>query len=126
MTSDSDSATPVRATANSTAVAGRWTHLTGVYDTASGKMKLYVNGVLQSTTAATGGWNATGNYVIGRAKWAGAAANIWDGEIDDVRVYGKALTDQQVADLVRRRERRTAAEGPPGRPPAGLEDRHRR
>ncbi|WP_433461138.1 LamG-like jellyroll fold domain-containing protein [Micromonospora sp. CA-248212] len=99
VTSDSDSATPVRAIANSTAVAGKWTHLTGVYDTASAKMKLYVNGVLQSTTAATGGWNAGGAYVIGRAKWAGAASNIWDGEVDDVRVYGKALTDQQVTRL---------------------------
>ncbi|RNL91391.1 hypothetical protein EFE23_23530 [Micromonospora solifontis] len=99
VTSDSDSATPVRALANTTAVAGQWTHLAGVYDTASGKMKLYVNGVLQTTTAATGGWNATGNYVIGRAKWAGAATNVWDGEIDDVRIYGSALNDDQVTDL---------------------------
>ncbi|MFJ6199592.1 LamG-like jellyroll fold domain-containing protein [Micromonospora sp. NPDC092111] len=99
VTSDSESATPVRATANTTAVAGQWTHLAGVYDTSASKMRLYVNGVLQNTTAATGGWNASGNYVIGRAKWAGAAANIWDGEIDDVRVYGKALTDDQVTDL---------------------------
>ncbi|MFU8870394.1 LamG-like jellyroll fold domain-containing protein [Micromonospora sp. SL4-19] len=99
VTTDSDTATPVRALANTTAVAGQWTHLTGVYDTASGKMKLYVNGVLQNTTAATGGWEATGGYVIGRARWAGAASNIWDGEIDDVRIYGKALTDDQVATL---------------------------
>ncbi|MFU8854432.1 LamG-like jellyroll fold domain-containing protein [Micromonospora sp. SL1-18] len=99
VTTDSDTATPVRALANTTAVAGKWTHLTGIYDTASGKMKLYVNGVLQTTTTATGGWNATGGYVIGRAKWAGAATNIWDGEIDDVRIYGKALTDDQVATL---------------------------
>ncbi|MEU7174586.1 LamG-like jellyroll fold domain-containing protein [Micromonospora tulbaghiae] len=99
VTSDSTSAIPVRATSNTAAVAGRWTHLVGVYDTTSSKMKLYVDGVLQSTTAATGGWNATGNYVIGRAKWAGAASNIWDGEIDDVRIYGKALTNDQVTDL---------------------------
>ncbi|MEU6024443.1 LamG-like jellyroll fold domain-containing protein [Micromonospora sp. NPDC047134] len=99
VSADSDSATPIRATSNTAPVAGRWTHLTGVYDTASGRMKLYVDGVLQSTTAAVGGWNATGNYVIGRAKWAGAAANVWDGEIDDVRIHGKALTDDQVADL---------------------------
>lgn len=99
VTSDSTSATPVRATSNTAPVAGRWTHLAGVYDTASGTMKLYVDGVPQSATAATGGWNATGNYAIGRAKWAGAASNIWDGEIDDVRVYGKALTADQVTDL---------------------------
>ncbi|WP_146605870.1 LamG-like jellyroll fold domain-containing protein [Micromonospora craterilacus] len=99
VSADTDAATPIRATSNTAPVAGRWTHLTGVYDTASGRMKLYVDGVLQSTTAAVGGWNATGGFVIGRAKWAGAAANVWDGEIDDVRVYGKALTDDQVTDL---------------------------
>ncbi|MGC5033252.1 LamG-like jellyroll fold domain-containing protein [Micromonospora sp. DT229] len=99
VSADSDSATPIRATSNTAPVAGRWTHLTGVYDTASGRMKLYVDGVLQNTTAAVGGWNATGNFVVGRAKWAGAAANVWDGEIDDVRIYGRALNDEQVADL---------------------------
>lgn len=99
VSADSDSATPVRATSNTAPVLGRWTHLAGVYDTASGRMKLYVDGVLQTTTAAVGGWNATGGYVVGRAKWAGAAANIWHGGIDDVRIYGRALTDAQVADL---------------------------
>jgi hypothetical protein len=98
-TADSDSATAIRATSNVAPTLGQWTHLAGVYDTASGKMKLYVNGVLQATTAATGGWNATGNYVVGRAKWVGANANPWSGSIDDVRVYGSALTDAQIADL---------------------------
>ncbi|MFG1885609.1 LamG-like jellyroll fold domain-containing protein [Micromonospora sp. NPDC049102] len=99
VSADSDSATPIRATSNTSPVLGKWTHLTGVYDTASGRMKLYVDGVPQTTSAAVGGWNATGGYVVGRGKWAGAAANIWHGGIDDVRVYGKALTDAQVADL---------------------------
>ncbi|MEU8284072.1 LamG-like jellyroll fold domain-containing protein [Micromonospora sp. NPDC048905] len=99
VSADSDSATPIRASSNTAPVLGKWTHLTGVYDTASGQMKLYVDGVRQTTTAAVGGWNAAGGYVVGRAKWAGAASNIWHGGIDDVRIYGKALTDAQVADL---------------------------
>jgi RHS repeat-associated protein len=98
-TADSDDSSALRATSNVAPTLGQWTHLTGVYDTAAGKMKLYVNGVLQTTTAATGGWNATGTYVVGRAKWAGAATNLWMGSIDDVRVYSGALTDAQVADL---------------------------
>jgi hypothetical protein len=43
---------------------------------------------LPTTTTTTGGWNATVNYVVGRAKWAGANANSWIGGIDDVRIYG--------------------------------------
>ncbi|MBY8870259.1 DNRLRE domain-containing protein [Micromonospora sp. PLK6-60] len=99
-TADSDSSTAVRATSNVAPTVGQWTHLAGVFDPASGRMKLYVNGVPQNTTAATSGaWNASGNYVVGRAKWAGANANPWMGSIDDVRIYGAALTDAQVADL---------------------------
>ncbi|MEU3457468.1 LamG-like jellyroll fold domain-containing protein [Micromonospora sp. NPDC006766] len=98
---DTDSATslPIRASSNTAPVLGRWTHLTGVYDTAAGKMTLYVDGVPQSTTAATGGWNATGGYIIGRAQWNGTFTNTWHGGIDDVRIYGKALTADQVATL---------------------------
>ncbi|MEO3809485.1 LamG-like jellyroll fold domain-containing protein [Sphaerisporangium sp. B11E5] len=99
VTSDSESSTPVRAVSNVAPTLGQWTHLAGVYDTATGRMTLYVNGVAQSTTAATGGWNASGGYVVGRAKWAGAAANLWHGGIDDARVYGRALTPDQIADL---------------------------
>ncbi|MCO8276158.1 hypothetical protein M1L60_36835 [Actinoplanes sp. TRM 88003] len=99
VTADNDSATPVRATSNVPPVLGQWTHLAGVYDTAGGRMKLYVNGRPQTTTAATGGWNAGGNYVVGRGKWAAANANPWAGGIDDVRVYGSALGDAQIATL---------------------------
>ncbi|GAB7045295.1 hypothetical protein JCM9534A_04210 [Catenuloplanes indicus JCM 9534] len=98
-TADADSSSSVRATSNTAPVLGRWTHLAGVHDTATGRMVLYVDGVPQSTTVPAGGWNATGGYVVGRAKWAGAAANPWAGGIDDVRIYGSALTAAQIADL---------------------------
>ncbi|MFC7586237.1 LamG-like jellyroll fold domain-containing protein [Nonomuraea antimicrobica] len=99
VTADSESSSAVRATSNVAPTLGQWTHLTGVHDPATGRMTLYVNGVAQSATAAAGGWNASGNYVIGRAKWAGAAANLWHGGIDDVRIYGRALAADQIADL---------------------------
>ncbi|MFI5934036.1 LamG-like jellyroll fold domain-containing protein [Actinoplanes sp. NPDC051494] len=99
VTADSDSATAVRATSNVAPTLGAWTHLAGAYNTATGRMTLYVNGVAQSTTAVTGGWNATGGYVIGRAKWAGAATNLWHGDIDDVRVHGSALSAGQITTL---------------------------
>ncbi|MFJ8577241.1 LamG-like jellyroll fold domain-containing protein [Micromonospora sp. NPDC093277] len=99
MDTDSSTSLPIRASSNTSPVLGRWTHLAGVYDTATGKMTLYVDGVPQSTTAATGGWNATGPYVIGRAQWNATFTNTWHGGIDDVRIYGKALTADQVATL---------------------------
>ncbi len=35
---------------------GTWYNLIGVNDVADGLLKLYVNGVLQSTVPYTGGW----------------------------------------------------------------------
>ncbi|MEU2614920.1 LamG-like jellyroll fold domain-containing protein [Micromonospora sp. NPDC007271] len=99
ISSDSSTGTPIRAYSNAAPVLGQWTHLAGVYDTATGKMTLYVNGIAQSTTAATGGWNGSGNYAIGRSLWNGLPTNAWAGGIDDVRIYGKALTAAQVATL---------------------------
>ncbi|QMU69141.1 hypothetical protein GXP74_13675 [Streptacidiphilus sp. P02-A3a] len=37
-------------TATTTATAGKWTHLTGVYDATTGALTLYVNGVAATTT----------------------------------------------------------------------------
>ncbi|WP_143193835.1 LamG-like jellyroll fold domain-containing protein [Micromonospora sp. CB01531] len=99
MDTDSSTSLPIRASSNTSPVLGRWTHLAGVYDTATGKMTLYVDGVPQSTTAPTGGWNATGGYIVGRAQWNGTFTNTWHGGIDDVRIYGKALTADQVVTL---------------------------
>src|SRR6266540_437379 len=95
MTSD----TEVRATSDAAPTLGAWTHLVGVHDTAAGTMRLYVNGVLQSTTAPAGNWSATGAFVVGRAKGGGTVVNTWAGGIDDVRVYQKVLSDDQIAAL---------------------------
>src|SRR6266508_4024034 len=99
MTSDTDAATAVRATSDAAPTLGAWTHLVGVRDTAAGTMRLYVNGVLQSTTAPAGNWSATGAFVVGRAKGGGTVVNTWAGGIDDVRVYQKVLSDDQIAAL---------------------------
>ncbi|WP_433538665.1 LamG-like jellyroll fold domain-containing protein [Micromonospora sp. CA-249363] len=99
MDTDSSTSLPIRASSNTSPVLGRWTHLAGVYDTTTGKMTLYVDGVPQSTTAPTGGWNATGAYIVGRSQWNGTFTNTWHGGIDDVRIYGKALSADQVSTL---------------------------
>jgi hypothetical protein len=89
---DDDGSNAIRAISNVASALGQRTHLAGVSDAATGQMMLHVNGAAQSTTAATGGWNASGGYVIGRARWAGAATNLGHGGIDDVRIYPKAPT----------------------------------
>ncbi|MEV5894570.1 LamG-like jellyroll fold domain-containing protein [Nonomuraea fuscirosea] len=98
--SDADGAATVRAKSAAAPRLNEWTHLTGVYDSAAGQISLYVNGRLESTVAVPPPWNATGPLTIGRGKVGGAAADNWQGDVDEVRAYGRAMFADEVADLV--------------------------
>jgi hypothetical protein len=80
-------------------VAGQWYHLVGVRDTSAGTLKLYVNGTLAGSTSSCVAPTATGNTVIGRAKYGGNQVDFWRGAIDQVHVYDRALTDTEVTQL---------------------------
>lgn len=97
---DADSAPAVRALSSAAPRVGEWTHLVGVYDAAAGRITLYVNGRREGTAAVITTWNATGPLTIGRGKVAGAASDNWPGDVDEVRVYDRALFADEVADLV--------------------------
>ncbi|MFD4770563.1 LamG-like jellyroll fold domain-containing protein [Streptomyces niveus] len=77
----------------------RWYHLVGVRDSASDKITLYVDGVPAATVAAGPVDVSTGPLSLGRAKYDGAKGDFWNGSIDQVHVYDKALTDGQVKSL---------------------------
>jgi PKD repeat protein len=81
-------------TAPGSAALGAWTHL--VLTRTSGTLSLYVNGVLAATASSTGTLNSTSSILgIGRS---GASTTSWfDGSIDEVAVYGRALPASRVA-----------------------------
>jgi hypothetical protein len=74
-----------------------WTHLAATYDGAN--MRYYVNGVLVGTTAGTGSINvANGALRIGGNNSAPAGQGEWfQGLIDEVRVYNRALSAAEIA-----------------------------
>jgi len=82
---------------------GKWVHLCGVFDGAS--YNLYRNGVLAATTA-----DATAPQPSVDAAWAIGAHPLqsttadrqFQGQIDDVRFYGRALLAAEVDELYRR------------------------
>nr|WP_234029446.1 LamG domain-containing protein [Streptomyces sp. PsTaAH-124] len=80
---------------------GAWTHVTGVFDAAAKKLRLYVNGRLQSTADAGTPWAANGPLQIGRAIWADAFTDYLQGSVDEVSVWQNALTPEQVTDDAR-------------------------
>jgi hypothetical protein len=97
-TADSDDSAQYDAYADATATAGRWTHLAGVYDAATKQLRLYVNGMLQSTTATLpNAFNATGGLTIGRRMWDGGADSFLAGAVDEVRVYNYVVTADVLA-----------------------------
>ncbi|MGQ9680720.1 MAG: InlB B-repeat-containing protein [Candidatus Bathyarchaeia archaeon] len=74
--------------------AGQWHHIVATYQSGVG-LKLYTDGLLRATLAATGNINATldGLLDIGGL---GSASGDFIGQIDEVRIYPKALSAAQV------------------------------
>ena len=72
--------------------AGAWTHLAATYDGAN--LRLYKNGVLQTTTAAPGALLTSANplRIGGNTIWG----EYLDGRIDEVRVYNRALSAAEI------------------------------
>ncbi|GAA0799749.1 LamG domain-containing protein [Spirilliplanes yamanashiensis] len=90
----------------STAVSGagsatmnRWTHLAGVYDDGADQIRLYVNGALAATAAATADFAATGSLNLGSSLYDGLRGDFWPGHLDGVAVYQEVLTAADVAAL---------------------------
>lgn len=112
LSSDATTATAIRATSPFSPVANVWYHLVGVYDAANHQSRLYVNGALAGTQTVNATWNASGETVIGRAKFGGSV-DYWPGLIDDVQISNQALSDSTVLSLYQ-----VAATTTPLRPPS--------
>ena len=80
---------------------GQWHHIGLVYDLAAMKRHLYVDGAEVAVDADfAGGVQTTGALYIGAGP-ALDAGNYFSGLIDDVRVYEKVLSQEEIAVLAR-------------------------
>ncbi|WP_425956604.1 LamG-like jellyroll fold domain-containing protein [Xylanimonas sp. McL0601] len=88
-----------RAIAPTPTNAGEWHHVTGVRDAQAGTIALYLDGVrvAQGTTFDTPA--TTGTVTVGRAQWEHNPVDFLHGAVDDVRLFDRALTNQEVAQL---------------------------
>ncbi|PJI94957.1 LamG-like jellyroll fold domain-containing protein [Luteimicrobium subarcticum] len=78
---------------------GQWYHLVGVRDADAGTVAVYVNGTLASTQKTTETHATSGTISIGRGQWQGADVDFLQGAVDDVHVFDRALSAQDVAKL---------------------------
>jgi len=77
---------------------GEWHHIVGTYDGSS--IKLYIDDVLEETTTWTGLSYAGNNYIeIGSRNNAGSSSPTFDGDIDELCVWNRALTTDEISEL---------------------------
>ncbi len=81
--------------------AGTWYHVVGVFDADGNDRYIYVDGVREASDTADTGTPSTdaGNVTIGDEGVNGESKN-FDGQLDDVRVYPYALSDEQVQQVM--------------------------
>jgi hypothetical protein len=86
---------------NSIPSLNQWHHMVFTVDRAGGKARTYLNGVYQAEVdiSAYNGVDIsnTRDLLIGAAAGDGTLA--WPGKVDDVRIYKRALTPGEAADL---------------------------
>lgn len=82
---------------NTVLVPGEWYHIVGTYDGTTAK--IYVNGVVDNSKSASGNVSdSTGVVSIGRSL-DGANPAFMNGAIDDVRIYSRTLSENEIRDL---------------------------
>jgi len=103
--SDSASATSDEATTGSTDTIrlGVWTHLTATYNSGSGRLTLYVNGIDAATVllpSLSSTWSSGCNtFALGLWNNGGTLGGYFDGKIADVQVWNSLLTPTAVATI---------------------------
>ncbi|CAM5406604.1 glycoside hydrolase family 2 [Streptomyces californicus] len=86
-----------RARLEITPETGRWYHLVGVRE--ADAITLYVDGEPAATTEAGPADVSTGPLAVGRARYDGASTDFWNGSVDEVGVYDRALSAEEVSAL---------------------------
>ena len=79
----------------------KWVHIAAVFDGLNSEVKLYVNGELKNTTATGSVINTNSNTIfrIGSLPTV-ANGNYFKGQLDEVRVFNTALSDDQLQKMV--------------------------
>jgi len=80
-----------------------WAHVACTFDMGAGLNKIFINGVLDSENASTLPLNpGDGDLFIGADQYPANTARWWfQGMLDDVRIYDEALTQEQIAVVMR-------------------------
>jgi len=90
--------TELRMNSGITPTNGTWYHVVGVRDKSTNKLYIYINGILEGVPIS----DTTDNIDTVNAPWIGAYSGpgiFFQGLIDEVRIYNRALSPKEVRDL---------------------------
>lgn len=89
---------PYQLTGTTQLLANQWYHVAGSYD--GTEMKIYVNGELDGTLVSTGGASNNNIFVtMGGGYYNNAPGYFLSSEIDELRIWNVARTEQQIRDF---------------------------
>ena len=99
---DADVGNPghTRAFGTPTEPLGAWTMVTGVYDAPNHQIRIYLDGVPQSTVAEPDTmFYATGSLTVGRQRYGDSSVAYLAAAVDQVGLWQGVLSDRQILDL---------------------------
>jgi len=78
-----------------------WHHLAGVLDQDTGRQHIYLDGELKGSFTYVGApkIDSPAPFMIGGGPFQAGSHYGWDGKLDDVRIYNRALISSDVAEL---------------------------
>ncbi|WP_069885943.1 LamG-like jellyroll fold domain-containing protein [Streptomyces luteocolor] len=102
---DAADADPIRAMQpeGARAYMGEWVHLVGVHDTVANTLTLYVNGAEAGSTKLAGAFYADQSMYLGASSYSGKVASHFPGSIDDVRLFDRPVSAEEVQQMFRQR-----------------------
>jgi hypothetical protein len=77
-------------------VADKWFHIVGVWD--GSQLWLYVNGVRYGPVRTIGQVGNNYDVLVGQCQLF-SAGNYWNGTIDDICIYNRALSEKEILDM---------------------------
>jgi hypothetical protein len=98
-TDDSQTSRADEAESDSAPRAGRWTSLTGVWDAADERIRLYVDGDLEGSVPREGDRSSEGEFAVGSAQLGDRFIRGFEGTVAEVRAYPRALTGAEARKL---------------------------
>jgi hypothetical protein len=81
---------------------GTWYHVAGVFNAESRDLSLYIDGELISTRQVSYDrvYDSTAPFTLGADSQNGQVTHLFDGQLDEWRAYSRALSENEIRDLM--------------------------